>query len=799
MAQRPLSHRRFVRLDLCLAWLALLLLCSSAYAGNADATWKANPPNNQWVVHENWTPETRPFGPTAVATMDFSIVTSIVTAASVGTVVFTPTASAYTFLVENDSFDLADQGFVNSSGRLQRIDVRSSPTFSSSMHFSGSATAGVLTEFTIRGSSHFSREGAMIFFEGNSNAGQATFNTRGGEVIQGRGGVVNFRQNSSAADATFNVLSGSSSLGGVLTFWESSTAGAAHIFNRYGPTSEETPGTTRFDFAASAGTSTITNDGGRPGGGFTKSTSASFAGNSTAWQASITNRAALQSLGFGGRTYFSANSNAASATIVNEGAALPNTQGGLLSIYGSVTDTVNAGSATIRNQGASAPGGSGGKTEFSGTSAAQATIINESGSNGGVGGTTEFVYSSRTPTAGSAMILNKAPISPVLGGVTTFRSGTAGMAQIIADGSAVAGDSAVVFPGTDAGQSTITLMGATSAAGLGGRLQFENSGTAGQATLIAKAGTVTGAPGGRILFKDQAQGGTARAELETGALIDIGSLTSSGMTIGAIEGAGQVFLGAKSLAIGANNANALFSGTIQDGGLAAATGGSLTKVGSGTLKLAGDNLYTGLTTVSAGSLCISGSVVGNLTVNSGATLCLAGGRVGRGSSSTTIATNGTLSGFGTINGSFTNNGLVAIDGSGTLVLTGAVTNNGLIRISRGAVLEAGDASSFTNYGTLDLISGLASLPPSFVNAAGGIVLDSSVVRVKEVLRNGNRLTIVIAGYTGHTYQLQRSDRPASAHGYLNVGESLPGSTGGLLSFEVEDAAPSGFYRVAVDL
>ena len=74
------------------------------------------------------------------------------------------------------------------------------------------------------------------------------------------------------------------------------------------------------------------------------------------------------------------------------------------------------------------------------------------------------------------------------------------------------------------------------------------------------------------------------------------------MGIGSIEGSGNYFLGSKMLIVGGNNLSTTVSGTIQDGGFLGGIGGSLTKVGAGTLTLAGANPYTGGTTISAGTV-----------------------------------------------------------------------------------------------------------------------------------------------------------------------------------------------------
>jgi len=97
------------------------------------------------------------------------------------------------------------------------------------------------------------------------------------------------------------------------------------------------------------------------------------------------------------------------------------------------------------------------------------------------------------------------------------------------------------------------------------------------------------------------------------------------VTIGSLEGSGNVFLGAQTLTVGSNNTtpSTPFSGVMQDGGIVSGTGGSLIKTGTGALTLTGANTYTGGTTVNAGSLFVnntgglSGTGTGAVTVNGG--------------------------------------------------------------------------------------------------------------------------------------------------------------------------------------
>jgi autotransporter-associated beta strand protein len=140
--------------------------------------------------------------------------------------------------------------------------------------------------------------------------------------------------------------------------------------------------------------------------------------------------------------------------------------------------------------------------------------------------------------------------------------------------------------------------------------------------------------------------------------------------------------------VGSNNQNTIFSGVMQDGGHFGGTGGSLTKIGTGTLDLTGANTYTGNTNINGGVLKVSGSTTSNTFVNP----------------------SGTLAGTGTINGSVTNNGGTVRPGDapGTLTVNGNYTqgNGGVLNIQ----IAGTSPSLFSHFD----VRGHATFPPPSV-------------------------------------------------------------------------------------
>src|SRR5262245_3635231 len=159
----------------------------------------------------------------------------------------------------------------------------------------------------------------------------------------------------------------------------------------------------------------------------------------------------------------------------------------------------------------------------------------------------------------------------------------------------------------------------------GGVLSFNNNSTAANAIIITNRGALT-------LFNDNSSGGNAQFITNAGGIVDFsntaGPANDGNVSAGSIAGAGNYFLGSNQLTVGSNNLSTTVSGVISDCGPtgldcsagSGATGGGLTKVGSGTLTLSGANTYTGPTLVNGGILNVTGSLVSAVTVNSGGML-----------------------------------------------------------------------------------------------------------------------------------------------------------------------------------
>jgi autotransporter-associated beta strand protein len=514
-----------------------------------------------------------------------------------------------------------------------------------------------------------------------------------------------------------------------VTFQNASTAANSNFILR--------DNTLIFQNTSSAGTAIVTMpDSMHPG-------IVEFHNTSTAANANITVTNSTGS-GEGTVTFFDA-STAGNATIVNNPGVAPFGGGGTTT-FGIVggSDSSNAGTAHITNNdsgttnflanssavSATITNNSGGNTNFQDqSSAANATITNNSG------GTLSFAIGA--PTAGNATIINMA------GGLVEF--GLNGLYPIIIDTAT-------------AGNATITNSG---------MVTFSSVTTAGNAIITTNSGA-------SVSFFEASTGGNARFITNAGGTFDMSGITTSGISAGSIEGAGNYFLGSRNLSVGGNNLSTTVSGVISDGGASGGTGGSLTHTGTGTLTLTNANTYTGGTFLNGGTLGIGN----NQAFGTGAvamatfTALRAAGNGFNVANAISLAGADTVdtNGFGlTLSGIISGSGSPTITGGGTLTLTNANTytggtflNAGALAIGNSQALGTG-ALTMANFTTLraaanglDVGNNIALNGTGTVNTNGfgltlsGIIADGASAGSLTQTGAGTLTLTRINSYTGAT-------------------------------------------------
>ena len=178
--------------------------------------------------------------------------------------------------------------------------------------------------------------------------------------------------------------------------------------------------------------------------------------------------------------------------------------------------------------------------------------------------------------------------------ITFFDSSNAGSANFTLaaghPGAGLIGDSISFKNNSTAASAYIAINGSDSSFYQGAKVGFDNSASAGNCTLIAADATNGGNPGS-VSFLGNSTGAMARVEISGAASLNIAGHGAPGVSVGSIEGNGNVLLGNNRLTVGANNIDTTYSGHM----LGSAGGGSLAKVGTGTIVLSNTNSYAAAT------------------------------------------------------------------------------------------------------------------------------------------------------------------------------------------------------------
>ncbi|MET3375261.1 outer membrane autotransporter protein [Variovorax boronicumulans] len=403
---------------------------------------------------------------------------------------------------------------------------------------------------------------------------------------------------------------------------------------------------------------------------------------------------------------------------------------------------------------------------FSGSADAESLKITAGAAQSGNGG---FVQFQDNASAGHATLTAHA------GGSIDFRgNATAGNATIENRGGEV-----MVWFNANAGKTHITNFA-------GGTTYLWGGASAEQATIVNERDGV-------LDIRDNATAAQASVVNKAGGTVFLSNLGTPGITIGSLEGAGRVLLGAKSLTTGALNTDTEISGVISG------VGGSLVKVGTGALTLSGENTHTGGTALRQGRLNVGHSQAlgtGTLSMDDDTTL-------GFSANGLTIANTIKLTGnndpvidtgafSGTLSGAINGGGFITKQGTGTLTLSGANTYTGATNVAQGTLkagavntLSAASAHSVATGATLDLAGfnqTVASLANSgTVSLAGATAGTTLTVKGAYVGSNGVlKLSTTLNG-TGPSDRLVLDGPTAVASGKTTVQISNLGGLGALTS------------------
>lgn len=371
---------------------------------------------------------------------------------------------------------------------------------------------------------------------------------------------------------------------------------------------------------------------------------------------------------------------------------------------------------------------------------------------------------------------------------------------------------------------------------LGGVIDFYDQATAGQATI-------TNGSGSSIAFEADTTGDQATFHNQAGANIDISQNNASVVALGYVDGAGDLYLGDRTLSLGATNADATIGGVIHDSygpafadyGAVDATGGSLLKTGTGRLVLGGNNTYTGSTTIQSGTLQLgagaaSGSVTGDIADNGtlafdrsdtyvfGHQITGSGNVAQVGTGTTVFSTDQTYTGgtridagtlqlgnggtTGSVVGNIVDNGTLAFAHSGTYAFGSQITGSGGVRqggpgttvfttdqtYTGGTRIDAGTLQ-LGNGGTAGSIVGdVVDNGVLAIDRASELVLSGNVSGSGALVQAGSGSTVLAgdATYTGGTtiqagsLRVGNGAKAGSLHG--NV------TNNGSLVFDRSDAA-----------
>jgi len=408
--------------------------------------------------------------------------------------------------------------------------------------------------------------------------------------------------------------------------------------------------------------------------------------------------------------------------------------------------------------------------------------LNVSGLNNYSGGTIvnagEIQFSSNLALGTGPLIMNGGSLaartaartltnSMTVGGDFTFNSANAGGNSLTLTGNVdLGGATRTITVASSANPSafmTGIISGGNASVGLikAGASVFNISGAntfSGDTRIVAgglQLSPSTGAPAGTSLALQNSTLDLATAD--AGTLSFRGTAGTVAATLGGLKGSRNLALlnttpAAVALTVGNNGQSTTYSGALSG------IGGSLIKIGAGTLILSGANTYDGVTTISGGSLQLgsgadSGSLFatgfiqndGNLTINrnnsavqgvdfGGGTIAGTGSFTQAGSGTTTLNMANSYSGATTVS-------------AGKLVVDSQQTSAGAVSVANGAALAITVTSPAAQWQPTSLSLGAGTVSTLEFNNVANAGTTTAPLNPGSVTRNGT-VTVHVKSISG---------------------------------------------------